>query len=369
MIRPIMLSTILLVLASGCEHERNWLFDGEWIDIDGWGREADEACAGTFEYFDDYSGMLAAEFDINEPLGVFRWSSEAHFDAGDIPCSQERVACAQPGEAHSPRLPHEHEVVHLANFVTGFCPSVLAEGLAVYYDTRGNGSASGDLDLLTARLAQPDRSVPAEEYAIAGRFAAFLVHEFGLAAVLEVCSTAGRYPDAVRLSSAMEEIMGASATELVEQLAAEPDECNEFSSYQAKLYACGEDPLAPHAGIVEAQGEPDFVATYSFGCDNEASIGTADGQMRFIQQIEFAESDIYYFHFEDSDENPTTIPPVTMDLARCGYCGQAERVGAGYVHSRHVEAGRYWMELRAPADFVDTVEVTILHQVKPKRSL
>jgi hypothetical protein len=361
MTRRLMLSALVVALASGCEHERNWLFDGEWIDIDGWGREADEACAGTFEYFDAYSGMLAAEFGLDEPLGVFRWSSRAHFLAGDLPCNQERSACAEPGEAYSPFLPHEHEVVHLANYMTGMCPSVLSEGLAVYYDTGGNGSASGDLDLLSARLMRPDGKVPIDEYAIAGRFAAFLVHEFGLAAVLDVCSTAGRYPDAARLSSAMEAIMGASATELVEQLAAEPDECNEISHYQAKLYACGEDPLAPHAGFVDPQGEPDFVATYAFGCDNEASIGTVDGQVRIIQQIEFAESDLYHVKIEDSDENLLTSPPVTMELARCGYCGEVERVRADRGQTRHVEAGHYRMELRAPADFVDTVEVTIRH--------
>lgn len=361
MTRRIMLAVLVVALASGCEHERNWLFDGEWIDIDGWGREADEACAGTFEYLDAYSGMLAAEFGIDDPLGVYRWSSRAHYVDGDWPCPQV-TPCAEPGEAYSPGIETEHEVVHLANFMTGACPSVLSEGLAVYYGGGGSGSASGDLDLLEARLTRPDAQLPYEEYAIAGRFVAFLVHEFGLAAVLDVCSTAGRYPDATRLSSVMEDILGASPSELVEQLAAEPDECNELDRYRAKLYACGEDPLAPHAGIVEPEGERGFVATYSFGCDNEASIGTVTGWYRYIQQIEFVESGIYHFHFEDSDGNPATAPPVVMDLAKCGYCGAAERVGDGYVLSRHIEAGHYWMEFHAPADFVDTVEVTIEHQ-------
>jgi hypothetical protein len=359
--RQTMLSVLVLVLASGCEQERNWLFDGEWIDVDGWGREADETCAGTFEYLDAYSGMLAAEFGINEPLGIFRWSSMAHYTAGDLPCRPGRT-CAEPGEAFSPVLPDEHEVVHLANLAAARCPSVLSEGLAVYYGgMRGNGSASGDLDLLSARLLEPDATAPVDEYAIAGRFAAFLVHEFGLAAVLEVCAATGRSPDAAQLSSVMENLLGASAAELVAQLAIEPEECNELDRYGARLYACGDDPLAPHAGVVEPEPGPDFAATYSFGCANEGSIGPVDGQVRFIQQIEFAESDYYHIYIEDSDGDLLTSPPVTMVLARCGYCGEVEQFRADLGRTFQFDAGRYWLELRAPPDFVDTIEVTIRH--------
>jgi hypothetical protein len=355
-----LLAAVVLMLASGCEaHERNWLFDGEWIDIEGWDRDADETCAGTFDYLDAYSGMLAAEFGVDEPLGIFLWSSWAHSHAGDLPCPAG-TGCAEPGAAYSPALPNEHEVVHLANFITGRCPSVLSEGLAVYYDTTGNGSASGDLDRLSARLARPDETLPFEEYAIAGRFAAFLVHEFGLAEVLDVCSIAGRNPDAAALSSAMEQILGASATELVEQLASEPEECNSFSRYQARLYACGEDPLAPHAGVVEA--DVDFEREFSLSCEHEASIGPAFRDIRFIRQIEFAEAGSYRIHVSPADGSPPLGPPLWVVLAKCGYCGEAKKFYASLAaNDFELDAGRYWLEFRAPSDDLTPIKLKISH--------
>jgi hypothetical protein len=358
--RRLLLAALALVFASGCEaHERNWLFDGEWIDVDGWGREADETCAGTFDYLDAYSGMVAAEFGVEEPLGVFRWSSWAHFQAGDLPCPAG-TSCAEAGEAYSPDLTNEHEIVHLANFIAARCPGVLSEGLAVYYDTTGNGSASGDLDLLSARLTRPNETLPYDEYPIAGRFAAFLVHEFGLAKVLDVCSLAGRKPKAAKLSSAMEQVLGASPAELVEQLASEPEECNEFSRYQARLYACGDNPLAPHAGVVEPGVE--FKSTFSLGCEHEAAIGPSAGDIKFIQQIEFAEAGSYRVNLHYADGYLLVDPPVWVTLAKCGYCGRAETFHAWIAsYEFELEAGRYWLEFRAPADLVDPLELTITH--------
>jgi hypothetical protein len=361
MTRQIGKAAFVLALVCGCQseaqHDRNWLFRGEWIAIDGWGREADEACAGTFEYFDAWSGMLAAEFGIEQHLGVYRWSSWDHYSAGDLPCTRG-TACAESGEAYSPLIPDEHEVVHLANYRTGLCPSVLAEGLAVYYGgMRGGGSASADLDLLSNRLAAPSVKIPFEEYAIAGRFAAFLVHEFGLDAVLEICSTTGNRPDAAALSSAMQDILGASPGELVEQLAGEPAACNEFDRFRSRLYACGEEPLAAHAGIVHPESE--FVATYSLGCEHEASIGSVEGEVRRILQIEFAEADVYRIHVEYLDD-AYTPPPVTTALASCVYCGSVEEFQADFGgHDLELEPGRYWLELRAPPDFADTIQLRI----------
>jgi hypothetical protein len=360
MTRRLMLG-VVLALVGGCEqHERNWLFRGEWISIDGWGREADETCPGTFEYFDAYSAMLAAEFGVEESLGVYRWVSKEHFLAGDLPCPSG-TACVSEGEAHSPFLPDEHEVVHLANLAVTDCPSVLAEGLAVYYGgTRGSGSASGGLDLLAARMNKPDAQIPFQEYAIAGRFASFLVHEFGLAAVLDVCAATGRYAKAARLSSAMENILGASSSELVEQLAAEPEACNEYPSYQAKLYACGDDPRAPDAGIVGLQPGSDFAwrHTFAFGCDDPASVGSVDGSARFIQQIELPEAALYRISLGHLFGSEPPLP-VTIVLAKCGYCGQVAEFSGHDIQDFELEPGRYWLEVRAPFDFVGDADVEI----------
>jgi hypothetical protein len=346
-------SVLALALVLGCEHEDghvpHWLFQGEWIDVDGQDREADETCAGTFLYLDGYAGVIATEFDVEAHLGTYHWYSQEAY-ASEDPCGGS-AGCGWHDEAYTPNVPHEHELIHMANFAAlgDYCPGVLAEGLAEYFDTFGQDVIAEDFDRLDARFADPVKIFPGE-YAVAGRFAAFLVHEFGLAAVLEVCAATGRYPDADTLASAMTEILGASPEQLVATVAAEPADCNRFDRYQSHAYACSDAAAAPSAGIVEAEGE--FVATYALGCVSASTLGPLSGDIWIVEQIEFAAADTYAI---------STSPPVEIVLARCGYCGEVERFRSDVGPTYDVEAGRYWLELRVPADFSETVELSITH--------
>ena len=362
MTRPLALVLALAVL-SGCEHEDehvpNWLFRGVWIDVDGWDREADETCAGTFSYLDAYAGVLAAEFGVDHHLSVYRWYSvDAYWS--DKPCGENADGCAWEGDgADSFRIPHEHEVVHMADFAVAGCPSILAEGLAEYFNTHGRDVKAEDFDLLEARLADPIK-MPYGEYPVAGRFAGYLVHEFGLPTVLEACAAIGRFPDAEHLAKVMSQTFGASPEQLVAAVAAEPDECNSFERYQSRIFACGDTAAAPFAGVVAAEFE--FVASYVFDCDADSSVGPWTDEIRIIQQIEFVEGDFYHVRLDDSDGDPSTFPPLTLVLASCDYCGEVEGFrNDNFAETLEVGAGRHWLELRAPVGFRDTIQLRISH--------
>lgn len=189
-VSPARLAVGLLALLGGCEqdpYEPNWLFHGRWISVDGRDREANETCAGTFEYLDRYAGAVAIEFGVSERLAPFRWYSPEQYYA-DAPCGIDPrpVACAWDDGAESLSIPQEHEVVHLANSRIAECPNILAEGLAGFYSTRGYTFESEALGKLAPRLQDPAKNIAPSEYGVAGRFVAYLVERFGIDAVLEL---------------------------------------------------------------------------------------------------------------------------------------------------------------------------------------
>jgi hypothetical protein len=348
----------LLALVCGCEQESvepNWLFRGDWINVDGRDRTIDETCAGTFDYLDSYAGALAIEFGIGEHLGTYRWYSPEQYDE-DRPCGEAHpYACAFPdkGGIDTPLLPHEHELVHLADFAAAGCPAALAEGLAEYYSTLGANAQSGDLDLLVARLGEPSEHPPDAEYGILGRFAAFLVHRFGLDAIIEVCRITGRYPNGDEFASAMMSVFDVSTDTLLSDFAADLGPCNSAKIYQSRVFACGVGEAAPDAGLVTA----DFEATYVFDCASEITIGPIGDEIWIVERIDFDADGTYVLALHDEDGE---IPEVELLVAKCEACGSVHSFPAGvYIGPEQFTAGRYSLELRAAAGFSGRLTLTI----------
>jgi hypothetical protein len=114
-----------LVLVTGCrdEVEPVPLFHGEWIDIGGIGRERADTCVGTFDHVDAYAGALAAEFGVDGPIGSYVWYTAEDYDAL-LPCPPHSYpsACVED-VVHSPFVPDEHEIVHIAHYHSGWAPN------------------------------------------------------------------------------------------------------------------------------------------------------------------------------------------------------------------------------------------------------
>lgn len=348
-----------LVVACRDPDQPEPLYDGEWIDILGVGRTADETCVGTFEYVDAYAGVLAAEFGLDVPLGTYVWYTPEDYDEL-LPCSADNrypSGCANGDSVQSPFIPHVHEIVHVANFHTGLCPAVLAEGLAVYYSTDLSDGHAMDFDVLASHLAAASGPLEWYDYEMLGRFAAFLVDEYGLAAVLDVCAMAGSEATGAQLSEAMQAALGASPDELVAALSEQPSSCNDFSVYESKVFACGGAAAAQHLGVVEGTLE----TTIEVGCDRGGTVPTLLGD-EIQQTLSFdAAADDYSLTLTDE---ATQAPPLGASLyvSRCAPCESWAATTAEYFPLITVlDAGRHALRVTLPADYIGTLRVTIAH--------
>jgi hypothetical protein len=340
---------LLAILALGCveeppEPEPNWLFQGEWIDVEDRGRSADETCKGTFDYLERYAESLSVEFGVNEHLGIWHWYSEARYETED-PCKGSPLACAGYGGVFSSAILLDHELVHSAHIALNSpCPSVFREGLAEYYSTSSQTPSSGDIELLAQRFDALDVQLPGEEYDIAGRFVGMLVRRFGLDAVLEVCEINGLHRDPETFASAMISVLGASPDELLADLANET-ECDRWQQYQSRVFACGEANAARSAGVVDE----DLLLRYELGCDSETTVGPRAGSIRIIERIEFLHSGPHFIAMSDEDNK---VPPVELTVAPCVPCERHFAFMPGdAVGPMQIEAGTYWLEMRADEGF------------------
>lgn len=327
----------------------------------GVGRDRADACAGTFDYVDAYAGVIAAEFGLDAPLGDYVWYTPEDYDAL-LPCSARYpypYSCAQDDFIHSAFLPLEHEVVHVANFYTGQCPNALGEGIAVYHSSEEQG-AELDFDVLAGHLAAPSKSNPPQDYEMLGRFAAFLIEQYGLAAVLDVCALAGRQASGPQLAQAMESILGASPDELLMALSEQPTSCNDFRRYRSKVFACGAAAAAPSLGTVLDHLE----VSLALGCDQGDTVGTVDsvdGEIWRMWSVEIPVDGNYWFTLRDE---ALDLPPVatTLEVSRCGPCEDVHSFGPQeyqFPALAVLEAGRHSLEIRVPDTFDGSLRLMI----------
>jgi hypothetical protein len=321
------------------------------MDVDGQGRTADETCKGTFDYLDRYAEAISVEFGVDEHLGAYHWYSDARFEA-EGPCrssNRNPYACAAVGGVYSSVIAEDHEIVHMGHIaLASACPSLFQEGLAVYYSTSGATPSSGAIELLAKRFQALDGKLPAAEYYIAGRFVGMLVRRFGLDAVLEVCEVNGAHRDPETFAAAMISVLGASPEELVDDLANETG-CHSWDEYQSRVFACGEAGAARSAGVVDEK----LLLRYRMGCDAETTVeGTAwphIGSIRIIERIEFLHSGGYWVSMSDAENQ---VPPVQLVLVSCEPCSADWGFVSGdAVGPTMVDAGTYWLEMRADEDF------------------
>jgi hypothetical protein len=357
-----------LVLLAACRGEVDPvpLYDGEWIDVGGIGRERSDTCIGTFDYVDAYAGALAAEFGIDGPIGSYVWYTPEDFDAL-LPCSHPYPsACAVDNVAHSARLPHEHEMVHVAHHHSGLGPNILTEGIAIYYSTARVTGDDLNIDALARRLASPSDDVPSGDYEMLGRFAGFLIERHGLQAVLEVCAMAGREATGAQLSAAMQSILGASPDELLTALSQEPGYCNDIDRYRSNVFACGVAAAAPSLGsFVDGHLE----ARLDFGCD-EADVvgpfvvGPNHGKLLRTLSLDLPIDEHYWFNVYDETQEDQPIPEgITFVASQCAPCGDWARnsteVDWPFPLLGDFRAGRYSVEIAMPEDYVGTVRLEV----------
>ncbi|MCB1280574.1 MAG: hypothetical protein KDB18_03540 [Salinibacterium sp.] len=330
-------------------------WQGTWVTIWGFDTQPEDTCAGTFQYLDDYSGLLAAEYGITEPLGVYRWYSDAEF-LDDDPCRRASNGCAGLNGVFARVMPLEHELVHAANIMTTVCPSLLSEGLAEYYGTNSKTPTSRDLSSL---LGDPGvRPFPASDYPIAGAFAAYLVENYGLDQVLEVCERAGISPSAAEFSDAVSVALNVSLDTLASKF--ESFDCS-YQQYRSKLSECSQSPSL-------VIGVEDIKSTFNLDCSDELTIGPRDDEIWTLATAEATHSGTYLVALKD--ESGTVVEDIVgFEIIQCDTkCADYPRVhsfkpGMGPVIAPvELDAGthaiRIWGEPETSA--LLTLEISLL---------
>jgi hypothetical protein len=364
--RRVLFAALVLLTACQDDVEPVPLYDGEWINVGGIGRERSDTCVGTFGYVDAYAGALAAEFGIDGPIGSYVWYTPEDFDAL-LPCSHPYPgACAVDNVVHSARLPHEHEMVHVAHHHSGVGPNILTEGIAIYYSTTRVKGDVLDIDALATRLASPADDIPSGDFEMLGRFAGFLIERHGLDAVLEVCAVAGREATGARLAAVMESILGETPDELITALSQEPGYCNDVDRYRSNVFACGLAAAAPSLGsFVDGHLE----ARLGFGCDQPDTVGPFEGgafygRMMRTLRLDLPIDDVYMFTVHDETDEDEQMPKgLRMQVSQCSPCGDSvvaeSDVDWGFPLLVDRDAGRYSVEITMPDDYVGTVRLEI----------
>ena len=357
---------VAVVVLTSCrdEVESVPLYDGEWMDVHSIGRERADTCSGTFAYADAYAGVLAAEFGVNGPIGTFLWYTPEDYDAL-LPCSERLpypAACVREDWVHSAFFPYEHEMVHIAHYHSGWGPSVLTEGIAVYYSTEINDGREFDANTLTRLFAKPSDELAACEYEMAGRFAAFLIERYGLKAILEVCAMAGYSADGAQLSAAMQSVLGATPNDLILELSQEPSYCNDFHHYRSNVFACGVAAAAPSLGTFVGD---ELETSIEFGCGKPGTVGPFEGGEFYGQIVRTLSLDIpvdgiYLFDVHDESQQDQPVPEgIVMTLSQCAPCGDWAFADTEILRQTPLiadfEAGRYSVEIGMPEDYVGTV--------------
>ena len=330
-------------------------WQGTWITIWGFDTLPEDTCAGTFTYLDDYAGVLASEYKITEPLGIYRWYSDAEFLDAD-PCRHESNGCAGLNGIFARVMPLEHELVHSANIMTTVCPALLAEGLAEYYGTNSETPATRDL---SGVLEDPGvLPFPAKDYPIAGAFAAFLIEEYGLDRVLEVCERAGVNPTAAEFSDAITAALSVSLETLASSF--ESFDCS-YQQYRSKVYECNQAPSIV-AGVEPVE------STFNLDCSDQLSIGPRDDEIWTLATAEAMQSGTYLVALKD--ESGTVVEDIVgLEIIQCDTkCADYPRVhsfkpGMGPVIAPvQLDAGTHAIRIWGEPDIsaILTLELSLL---------
>lgn len=151
-----------------------------------------EACAGTYDYVDNFVPFVAGELGLDAPRGLrYLWLDEEDFSRSG--CSPQLEGCALAERAISKAPSHLHEVVHA---VTGHHSMnrwpFFTEGLAVAYDPwSGDGLgpryvAPAPGNLLPDPRPMMELSALDIHYGVAGSFVSFLLSRYGSALLVNL---------------------------------------------------------------------------------------------------------------------------------------------------------------------------------------
>jgi hypothetical protein len=343
---------IAALTPAGCVADHDPAYDFRWqgdrIDVVGIGTQPDQTCAGTLPYLDQFAEATAREFGVAGHLGVYRWYSSESF-AQSTPCPDLAVGCTGANGVFTRLMPHEHEVVHLANNQVIACPSVIAEGLAEFYSPTSSTPTSGDIEALIQDSEHG--AIGGDGYPLAGAFVAFLVERHGVESVLQLCAESGPYPSPATFSEAMHRALAVPLEDVLSEF--EDFDCT-YTQYRSKHFDCDDTE-----SVDILVGEDPAEARFDLDCQSMTTIGPRAAEIWTVGRMEVLTDGIYLAEAIVTGE----ATGVRVQLIECRACADQPRthtlVGNDSIDPIQLRAGRYSVHAIAPAGFSGSIVLRI----------
>lgn len=242
------LGLALLVTLTNCggdwRDDYDFAWQGELVTIYGYGYTDDDVCGGSYVELEQHTTMIAEELGVTvEPFG-YRWLSPGRREQlEDDPCGGW-PACVNGNDAIAEVLPLMHEAVHMItrNIGTDSCPTLIDEGLAMYYNHAVRLSSAEPLpdpDIVRGLFAGApfplERTMPEAMHIVS-----FMAETYGTQAIVALCEVLPREPSREQWQAAMQEALGVTVEQFLTEYESYP-QCT-YPQMRAKLWGCRRPP-------------------------------------------------------------------------------------------------------------------------------
>lgn len=255
--------------------------------------EPAQACGGTLDYLDAYTGYLAARIG-EDPDVVVSYHYSPGGESVDDNCSEEPTACAIGNSVFTRSLPDEHELVHAVRYPNRLAYRPIEEGIAELFGDDADwrpDPAGSVLDTLTTYSDGAD--LPGAYYPLMESFVEYLLAEHGLEA-LDAYSLATDLEGS--FDGAQAAFAGAFGVTLETATVAHANafHCNHVFSRDTGFDCSAEPSLVALAGS-------DTMLALDLACEDADVLGPRNGERWRIDAIEVTTPGLHVFNFRRVD--------------------------------------------------------------------
>lgn len=348
---------VFLLATSACESEPKKLdlvrWEGEFVDYKS--SRSLRACRGTHAYVDGFVPFVAAELGVAVPgRQHYLWLTED--DLAETPCDTSKYGCADVGRAFALEPWYLHELVHSVALGSGQKNQpFFTEGLAAALDPwDGDGMGPryvGSTDPDRLPDPRPYLTVPTEyvHYPLAGSFVLFLLARHGSVKFMAMVRRLGLSRDMKVIRDVFQDVYQTGLDEEAE-LFMTGAPCTD-QTYPVGLYDCAMPEIAwndthwSFHGVMDCEREdvaggvgPDFVWS----------------SLRSVT-LEVPAAGSYLVSAQSEGDVAIQMGPCFT----CPWDPRDFRILSGESRSVELDAGTYYMRVRARSDEAPELDVVI----------
>ncbi len=321
------LGCIALLAGGACTEPSTWHEvepDFEWqgssVTIYGYDRHEQQACGEALVATDEYVESLVSAYGTDAAVHVdYRWFSQASWGAL-VPCG-DFSACTYVGDVLARELMHGHELAHAVSWdASGVCMNPLEEGLAEYFaEARPRVFESLEFDKDIEDILVPDEAnyhrLFGEDYTQAGHFVSFLLEDYGIEGVRDLCEIVPFEASLADWDAATRSVLGTPLADVLADYASYP--VCQHHGYRARLTDCAGEP------DVVVSPDEETVFSLRVGCDEPEAVGERDGMVTVVKRVHADVPGWYKVVVEESNDTPKDPTlDVKLVLEQCAPCSE-----------------------------------------------